>query len=121
MNMQKKLDKMIILKYIVLVTIILHSVNALSNETIKVNKVVSESDKLVYSILKLALSKVDTSVSYRENGEELNTARVMDAIESRKFDVMWSGTSALYEERMLSIKIPVLKGLLGHRIFIIRS
>lgn len=121
MNMQKKLDKMIILKYIVLVTIILHSVNALSNETIKVNKVVSESDKLVYSILKLALSKVDTSVSYRENGEELNTARVMDAIESRKFDVMWSGTSALYEERILSIKIPVLKGLLGHRVFIIRS
>jgi hypothetical protein len=121
MNMQRKLDKMIILKYIVLVTIILHSINALSNENIRVNKVVSESDQLVFSILKLALSKVDTAVIYQQNNEELNTARVIDAIESKKIDVMWSGTSTLYEERMRSIKIPVLKGLLGHRVFIIRS
>ena len=45
----------------------------------------------------------------------------MSKIESGDLDVMWSGTDQEKDQRMNPIRIPVLKGLLGHRIFLIRS
>lgn len=36
-------------------------------------------------------------------------------------DVTWRMTSAKAEQRMLAVYIPLLKGLMGHRIFIIRA
>ncbi|WP_159931137.1 ABC transporter substrate-binding protein [Oceanicoccus sp. KOV_DT_Chl] len=38
-----------------------------------------------------------------------------------KLDVLWSGSSASREEHLLAVKIPLMKGLLGYRMPIIRQ
>ena len=112
---------MIILRYIGMIALILHSFQAISAETIRVNKVVGEKEELMFSVLKLVMSKVDPNTTFIQNDQELNTARAIGAVESKKFDVMWGGSTSTYEDKMLPIRIPALKGLLGHRIFIIRA
>lgn len=47
-------------------------------------------------------------------------SRVMSEIEEENIDVIWGVTSADRERRLRPIRIPLLKGLLGHRIFIIK-
>ena len=36
-------------------------------------------------------------------------------------DLMWAGVDPSLDKTMLPIRIPILKGLLGHRIFIIKK
>lgn len=110
-----------ICRYIGMMILILHSLHAMSAETIRVNKVVGEKEELMFSVLKLVMSKVDSDVTYIQNDQELNTARAIGAVESKTFDVMWGGSTSTYEDKMLPVRIPALKGLLGHRIFIIRA
>ena len=46
---------------------------------------------------------------------------MQEKLDSHTLDVMWGATKNSYEQRMLPIRIPLFKGLLGHRLFIIRS
>jgi hypothetical protein len=96
---------------------------ALAGETIKVGKVGGEKEQLVYSILKLAMSKVDPEAQFIETDESYNTARLASELESGSgnIDVMWAGAAKEMDDRLQAIRIPVLKGMLGHRIFIIRA
>lgn len=99
----------------------LHSLHSISAEPFRINKVVGEKEELMFSVLKLVMSKVDPDTTFVQNEQELNTARAIGAVESKKLDVMWGGSTSTYEDKMLPIRIPALKGLLGHRIFIIRA
>ncbi len=47
--------------------------------------------------------------------------RLIEAITSGKVDLMWAGASPHLEEQLLTVRIPLLKDLLGHRIFIIKK
>lgn len=78
---------------------------------------------LVLEILKLALSKNEQNKSYQYEpySSFLTEARLFQMVKDRTLSVMWAGTQEKYEQELLPIRIPVLKGLLGHRIFIIRS
>ena len=90
-------------------------------ETIKVNKVQGANEELAFSILQLAMSKIDSDISFQQYSEALNSARVVSEVETGNIDVMWSGASPEKDEKLQAVRIPVLKGLLGHRIFIIRK
>ncbi|RCU45519.1 diguanylate cyclase [Corallincola holothuriorum] len=85
------------------------------------NPVASDSEALFLDILKLALSKSAPGTKYQALSEPVNQARGMEMIDAGKMSVMWAGTTPDFEKRMAPVRIPVLKGLLGHRIFIIRG
>jgi hypothetical protein len=90
-------------------------------ENIRINKVVGEKEELLFNILKLAMSKIDPDTQFIEQPEELSIGRVVSGVEDQTLDVMWAGASPENEKRLRTVRIPVLKGLLGHRIFIIRA
>ncbi|GAA5218585.1 substrate-binding periplasmic protein [Corallincola platygyrae] len=89
--------------------------------TIVHNPVADDKEQLLLDILKLALSKSAPNAKYQPLGEAVNQARALQMIETGKMSVMWAGTTPEYEQKMAPVRIPVLKGLLGHRIFIIRN
>ncbi|WP_169713997.1 transporter substrate-binding domain-containing protein [Oceanicoccus sagamiensis] len=77
------------------------------------------------SLLKLAFSKtadnkppvsIAYSKSYSQNGYLLELMR-----EGSRLDILWSGSSQSREKNLLTIKIPLVKGLLGYRMPIIRQ
>lgn len=80
-------------------------------------------ETLVLQILKLAIEKSGNSANYGYEAYDsfLTEARLFEMVKEGKISVMWAGTQSKYETELLPIRIPVLKGLLGHRIFIIRE
>lgn len=90
-------------------------------ETIRVKKVEGAKEELTFEILRLALSKSVPDAQFQQSAEAMNDARLINEVEAKRIDVMWSGAAPEKESRMRTVRIPVLKGLLGHRIFITRS
>lgn len=92
-------------------------------ETIQHTKSNDPRETLVLQILKLALSKNENSNQYdfSEYHTTLTEARLFEMVKDNTLTIMWAGTQLKYEEELIPIRIPVLKGMLGHRIFIIRN
>lgn len=76
-------------------------------------------------VLKLALSKTERRYGRFELQEakmQMNQLRALQNLAIKKnIDVVWTMTSIEREEMLEPIRIPLLKGLLGYRIFIIRK
>lgn len=79
------------------------------------------SNELVVDILALILKKADSQAKIKQLSEGMPEQRLIEAITSGKLDLMWAGASPHLEEQLLTVRIPLLKGLLGHRIFIIKK
>ena len=80
-------------------------------------------ESLVLEVLKLAIQKsgYGQNYSYEAYREELTEARMMSLLNDGTLNIMWAGTQPKYENQLHPIRIPILKGMLGHRIFIIRQ
>ncbi len=89
--------------------------------TVKVKIIDGEKEQLVFDILELALSHSAPGTTYVFDTTSKNEAQMMADIDSGALDVMWSGAAQEKDDAMMAVRIPVLKGLLGHRIFIIRD
>ncbi|MCP3924721.1 MAG: amino acid ABC transporter substrate-binding protein [Desulfobacterales bacterium] len=78
-----------------------------------------------FDVLRLALDKtIDTDGPYKfkmAKSAMLQRRSIESLATGQLIDVMWTMTSKKREERLLPIRIPILKGLLGHRVFIIRK
>lgn len=92
-------------------------------ETIIHPKSNDPKENLVAQILQLALSKAPSGIQYDyQQVSSLQTeSRSIEMLKEGSMSVMWAGTQVQYEQEMRPIRIPVLKGMLGHRIFIIRK
>jgi Bacterial extracellular solute-binding proteins, family 3 len=85
---------------------------------------INHEDYYFSQLLRLALSKTETTHGQYELQEPLNwTAdkRLRTALNKQEIDILWSATSAEYETEMLPIKVSLLKDLNNYRILIIRS
>ncbi|MEW6982576.1 substrate-binding periplasmic protein [Colwelliaceae bacterium 6471] len=84
-------------------------------------------DRNVYFIelLKLVFDKTQlptNKVQLQETQDSMQQGRAIKELEAgRAIDILWSVTSIEREQQLLPIRIPLLKGLLGYRIFIIRD
>lgn len=96
------------------------STSALSEDVV-INKIGGEKEQLIADILTLVLSKSDPSLTVRPTTDELPQSRLVDAIKLGNADVMWAGADPRLEKDLKTVRIPLLKGLLGHRIFIIKK
>ncbi|MBU2985279.1 transporter substrate-binding domain-containing protein [Saccharophagus degradans] len=90
-------------------------------EDIRINKVADEKEELLLSVLELVWSKADPNGKIIQLNDELPVSRLPVEVESGAIDLMWAGASANNDEQMLAVRIPLLKGMLGHRISIIRQ
>jgi len=92
-----------------------------AQEVIVTRLVDNRNEAYSLDLLNLALSY--SSQTYRiEQFEERKTqAREIDAIKNGKMDVVWLGTSKTLENELLPIRIPLFKGMLGHRVLMIRG
>lgn len=87
---------------------------------IKINRVEGQKEQLIFSILQLALAKQESSLTLNQIDEVLPEERAVSDVAEGSLDVVWAGASRDLDDRLLPVRIPLLKGLLGHRIFLIR-
>ena len=74
------------------------------------------------SLLKLALSKVESSYQLAPSDVFMNQGRALKQLATGDdIEVLWTMTSATREETLNAIRIPIYKGLIGWRIFLINE
>ncbi|MDF1780875.1 MAG: transporter substrate-binding domain-containing protein [Alcanivoracaceae bacterium] len=77
------------------------------------------------SLLSLALEKTrgtDGDYLLEPSAQPMNQGRAINLLSSgEELDVLWSMTTRQRETQMLPVRIPLLKGLMGYRLFIIRA
>lgn len=76
---------------------------------------------LVSDILTLILSKSDPMLTIKQLPEERPELRLIEDVQQGKVDLLWTGAAPDLDEKLLAVRIPIFKGLLGHRIFIINK
>ncbi|MFO1368524.1 MAG: diguanylate cyclase [Marinagarivorans sp.] len=76
-----------------------------------------------YSIglLKIALTKAGVPYKFEINEGDFAPMRQRQELVEGKLDVLWSATSTELEDVTLPIRVPLYKGLLGHRILIVHK
>lgn len=117
-----------LLQVIGIVFSILFSHLVLSDITVTHVTRYSETDNrdLYYiELLHLVLKKTeatDGGFTLKEAESPLNQDRAIASLQSNKFiNILWTMTSSEREKLLRPIRIPLLKGLIGHRVFIIRG
>jgi ABC-type amino acid transport substrate-binding protein len=76
----------------------------------------------VIKLINLAIDQIDTKYRVEINREAFSQAKVNEEVRSNGIlDVVWTTADADMEREFLPIRIPLLKGLLGYRIFIIHK
>lgn len=80
------------------------------------------SQDYFYDLLAAALNKSNTQAYELDkiDGDSLTQGRSLKLLASDQIDVFWMGTSKERELNYQAIKIPLLKGLLGYRVSIIK-
>lgn len=82
----------------------------------------TDMDRYTLKMLELALSHIDTPYKVQpDTGEQRTQGRYVDDVISGKVDIMWAATDQEIENKLQPVRIPLLKGLLGHRIFLIHK
>ncbi len=109
------------LNIVVFLTLLMMSLSVLPLDIYHMN-INNEKDQLILQVLKLALSKSQEKYQYIESSNlNANLVRNKSKLKKGTLSVLWAGTSYTLENDLRAIKIPVLKGMLGHRLMIIRK
>lgn len=106
--------------FIFLLVFPLHITYSSACETIvKIQQTNSEKDRLIKSLLALSLSKSSPNTCIAQSEDEMSIIRLQLQVENSLLDVMW--TSADLKDVLTPVRIPIFKGFLGYRIFVIRQ
>lgn len=90
-------------------------------DTLRYNKGSDPNADYCVEMLKLALSKIGSNHQLEPIYAEMTQVRQVEDIKNGKLDVMWAGTSKELEDEVEPVRVPLFKGLLGHRFLIIRK
>jgi ABC-type amino acid transport substrate-binding protein len=80
-----------------------------------------DASQFAFAVLKLALEKSGESVRLVRLPYEMTDARVAEELKKNSVDVAWLGISPELEAALLTVRIPITRGLLGKRICIINQ
>ena len=93
-----------------------------AQQVVRTMPVSSDIDKYTLKILELALARVNTSYKVQVDLDQTRTqARFIADVKAGNVELMWAATDEHFESELLPVRIPLLKGLLGHRIFLIHK
>ncbi|WP_416308139.1 amino acid ABC transporter substrate-binding protein [Neptunicella sp. SCSIO 80796] len=74
------------------------------------------------AVLKLALEQTGVKFQLRESVNRMAQGKAMISLAaSREINVLWSMTDSTRENQLMPIRIPIYKGLIGLRLFLIKS
>jgi hypothetical protein len=90
-------------------------------EVIKYNNTGDANGNYALSMIKLALDHVDNKYTLEQLPGEYTQTRLIEDVKTANLDIMWAATNKDLEDEIEPIRIPLYKGLLGHRLFIIRK
>jgi ABC-type amino acid transport substrate-binding protein len=91
-----------------------------NEQVIRVNAFNDPNADYAISMLKLALTHVNKPYTIEVLQEDFTQARVNEEVRSGgALDLLWTTADADTEAALLPIRIPLFKGLLGYRVFII--
>jgi hypothetical protein len=93
----------------------------LSAVTLSYNKGEDPNADYCIAMLKLGLSKIGGNYQFEPVYGEMTQTRQVEDVKNGKLDVMWAGTSKALEDEVEPVRVPLFKGLLGHRFLIIRK
>ncbi|MDZ4260819.1 MAG: diguanylate cyclase, partial [Pseudomonadota bacterium] len=94
---------------------------AAQDQVVRLNAASGAKADYVISMLKLAFTHVDTQYRIEKDLTPSTQSRINEEVLSNNLDLMWVSTSPSYEKDFLPVRIPLLKGLLGFRILLIRT
>ena len=89
--------------------------------TLKLPYLYNQEESYELDLLKLALSYTHEPYNFSFAAEEQNDETRVAAIEQGALDLFWAATNSDLERRLAPIRIPLYKGLLGHRLLVIRQ
>lgn len=110
------------MKLIPLLALVASSLLAISTSAqtvIKVNEATDGNGRYAMLMVNLALSKIDTKYKLQIDNSVVTQARNIDDVATGRSNLLWAATNQEMEDKLLPVRIPLYKGLLGHRIFII--
>lgn len=90
-------------------------------KTLRVNDSNDPNGAYTVAMIKLALDHMDTKYNLDVGTENMTQARSNEEVKTGKLDLIWTTTDKATEEELEPIRIPLFKGLLGCRIFIINK
>lgn len=90
-------------------------------KTLKVNDSNDPNGPYTVSMIQLALDHMDTKYNLQVGHENFTQARANEEVKTGGLDLIWTTTGKETEEELEPIRIPLFKGLLGCRIFIINK
>lgn len=81
----------------------------------------AKANVYVDNIVALALSYSHANYTIEKHGAACSHPREVTLLEQGKTDFFWAGTTNDLEKRLLPIRIPIYKGMLGYRLLLIRA
>lgn len=93
-------------------------------ETVTRVKVVSRGDEnadYAIGMLRLGLQKVGKPFEIIVEDDALSAPKLREELIAGNIDVIWTATNMDMEENALPVRVPLYKGLLGHRILIVHK
>ena len=109
----------VIITFFLLALLLPSPVCAAEKIPLRVNQANDDNARYAMKMLHLALSKIDNTYNIEIDGTEISQARNITDVAENHLDVMWAATNQAMEDQLQPVRIPLYKGLLGHRIFII--
>ena len=88
-------------------------------KTLKANDSNDPNGAYTTAMIKLALEHMDTKYNLHVGNENFTQARSNEEVKNGGLDLIWTTTGKETEEELEPVRIPLFKGLLGCRIFII--
>ncbi|MET0357462.1 MAG: diguanylate cyclase [Cellvibrio sp.] len=105
-----------------LVALISFSVSTQAAEKhIKYNMPSPVQTDYMQGLLKLALKYSDTHYTFSTTEETYSRPRLMESVKNGGVTLMWGGTSEQMENDYIPVRIDAYRGLMSHRIMIIRE
>lgn len=90
-------------------------------KTLVYNSVEDSLARYSFGLVQKSLARSQYTWQYEKVEGEISQARIIEMVKNRKLDIMWAATNQDMENTLEPIRIPLFKGLLGHRIFLIHE
>lgn len=94
---------------------------SLADDTVNIVSRGDGNARYAIGMIQLGLDEAGYSYSLNITDGTLTAARQQQDTEEGVIDIMWAATTEDIEQRLIPIRIPLYKGLLGHRVFIVHK
>ncbi len=89
--------------------------------TLVYNSVEDSLGRYSFGLVKRSLARSQFTWEYKKIPGEIPQGRMIQMVSEGGIDIMWAATNQEMEDILQPVRIPLYKGLLGHRIFLIHK